>query len=98
MTLTFKSQIHQYLPERELEKPKNIVEVEVCNISGKLPKTTCDTTIAYFVSGILAITSFVLMCIFVPWAWWLITLVVVGGFILLCIALALIFEGIADAL
>lgn len=44
-------EIHQYLPERELEKPKNIVEVEVCNISGKLPKTTCDTTIAYFVSG-----------------------------------------------
>lgn len=54
--------------------------------------------IAYFVSGILAITGFVLMCIFVPWAWWLITLAVVGGFILLFFVLALIFEGIANAL
>ena len=44
-------EIHQYLPERKLEKPKNIVEVDVCRISGKLPKSSCDTTTAYFVSG-----------------------------------------------
>ena len=43
--------IHASLPERQLEKPSTLVEEEVCSISGKLPKSSCDTTIAYFVSG-----------------------------------------------
>ncbi len=44
-------EIHQNLPEKTLEKPSNLVELEVCDISGKLPKTSCNTTVAYFVSG-----------------------------------------------
>ncbi len=45
------NKIHKNLPEKELEKPGNLVEEEVCAISGKLPKSSCRTTTAYFVSG-----------------------------------------------
>ena len=43
--------IHDGLPEKQLEKPANLIEEEVCAISGKLPKSSCETTTAYFVSG-----------------------------------------------
>lgn len=45
------NEIHEGLPEKELEKPSNLIEEEVCAISGKLPKSSCRTTTAYFVSG-----------------------------------------------
>ena len=43
--------IHAYLPEKELQRPANLVEAEVCDISGKLPNSWCSTVKAYFVSG-----------------------------------------------
>jgi len=45
-------EIHSYLdPDVELAKPSNIVEVETCKISGKLPRSGCYKTTTYFVKG-----------------------------------------------
>lgn len=43
--------IHEYLPEKHLQQPTNVVAEEVCSISGRLPNSWCDTVTAYFVSG-----------------------------------------------
>ncbi|MBR5271282.1 MAG: PBP1A family penicillin-binding protein, partial [Clostridia bacterium] len=46
------NKIHSSLnPNVTIPKPNNIVGVETCKISGKIPKTTCPSTTAYFVKG-----------------------------------------------
>ena len=43
--------IHESLDKKELTKPNNVVEVEVCEKSGMLATSTCSTTTAFFVEG-----------------------------------------------
>ncbi len=43
--------IHERLNMKELEKPNNVVEATVCEISGMLATETCQATKAYFVEG-----------------------------------------------
>lgn len=45
------SKIHSSLPEKELTKPSNVVEKEICTYSGNLATRTCPSTTAYFVEG-----------------------------------------------
>lgn len=46
------SQIHKGLNgEKQLKKPSNIVEVEICEVTGKLAKSSCPETTGYFKSG-----------------------------------------------
>ena len=45
------SKIHSSLPEKELVKPSNVVEKEICTYSGNLATRTCPSTTAYFVEG-----------------------------------------------
>lgn len=45
------SKIHSSLPKKELAKPSNIVEKEICTYSGSLATKTCPSTTAYFVEG-----------------------------------------------
>ncbi len=44
-------EIHESLDKKELTKPNNVVEVEVCEKSGMLATSTCSTTTAFFVEG-----------------------------------------------
>lgn len=44
-------EIHSSLNHKELTKPSNVVEAQVCEYSGKLATDTCPTTTAYFVEG-----------------------------------------------
>lgn len=43
--------IHKSLNKKELTKPSNVVEAQVCEISGMLATQTCPTTKGYFVEG-----------------------------------------------
>lgn len=46
------NKIHANLdPNVQIAKPANIVKVDTCVISGKLPKSTCQSTTTYFVKG-----------------------------------------------
>ncbi len=46
------SKVHESLNSNvKIPKPNNIVEVKTCKISGKIPKDTCPSTVAYFVKG-----------------------------------------------
>ncbi|MGN0107450.1 MAG: transglycosylase domain-containing protein [Hominilimicola sp.] len=43
--------IHENLNKKELTKPNNVVEAQVCEYSGMLATETCPTTKGYFVEG-----------------------------------------------
>ena len=43
--------IHESLNPKEITKPSNVVEAQVCEYSGMLATDTCPTTTAYFVEG-----------------------------------------------
>lgn len=43
--------IHSRLNKKELTKPNNVVEAQVCEYSGMLATETCPTTKGYFVEG-----------------------------------------------
>lgn len=43
--------IHESLNPKEIAKPSNVVEAQVCEYSGMLATDTCPTTTAYFVEG-----------------------------------------------
>lgn len=43
--------VHESLNQKELTRPSNVVEVEVCEYSGMLATSTCPSTTAYFVEG-----------------------------------------------
>lgn len=43
--------IHSKLDKKELTKPSNVVEAQVCEYSGMLATSTCPTTTGYFVEG-----------------------------------------------
>ena len=43
--------IHERLNKKELTKPSNVVEAQVCEYSGMLATETCPTTTGYFVEG-----------------------------------------------
>ena len=43
--------IHELLNPKEITKPSNVVEAQVCEYSGMLATDTCPTTTAYFVEG-----------------------------------------------
>ena len=43
--------VHQNLPEKNLQKPQDVVVANICTNSGNLAKSTCNSIDAYFVSG-----------------------------------------------
>ena len=43
--------VHDGLSDKEFEKPSNVDEVKVCSVTGLLPRKSCQTETAYFVSG-----------------------------------------------
>lgn len=43
--------IHRSLNQKELAKPSNVVEAQVCEFSGLLATRTCNATTGYFVEG-----------------------------------------------
>ena len=43
--------VHEGLSDKEFEKPSNVDEVKVCSVTGLLPRKSCQTETAYFVSG-----------------------------------------------
>lgn len=45
------SKIHSSLPEKELTKPSNVVEKQICTYSGNIATSTCPSEKAYFVEG-----------------------------------------------
>ena len=45
------SRIHSSLPAKQLNKPSNVVEAEICVYSGMLATKTCVSTKGYFVEG-----------------------------------------------
>ena len=45
------SKIHSSLPAKQLNKPSNVVEAEICVYSGMLATKTCVSTKGYFVEG-----------------------------------------------
>ncbi len=49
---TIMARVHEGLSaDKEIKKPSNIVQVEICENSGKLAKSRCDSIEAYFKSG-----------------------------------------------
>ncbi len=46
------NKVHESLNTNvRIPRPNNIVEAKTCKISGKIPKDTCPSTVAYFVKG-----------------------------------------------
>ena len=45
------SRIHEELPNQDFERPEEIVEVQVCSESGKLPKEGCPVYTEVFTKG-----------------------------------------------
>ncbi|MCC8160702.1 MAG: PBP1A family penicillin-binding protein [Oscillospiraceae bacterium] len=43
--------IHESLDKKELTRPNNVVEAEICEYSGMLATSTCPSTTGYFVEG-----------------------------------------------